>query len=369
MRNLKIAHTAGGIMRLRVSAWDIVRFLLLATMFLAMWIPARAQINCPSGIEIYVNSGADMITVWSPLSNGDYHISRGWNSGTHSSTGKDRYALDLNIAGTADKGKAVFLPITGRVWTAYKPGTTTQANYGNTVLLWDPGSGILIRLAHLDSFSSVINNASGSWFGAGTKAGYIGVTGCLTAECGPHLHVSAYRNVKIGAWTGTHSATEQEIVNSLSQGLTPAFAQPQKFRVTAPSDNCDLIQFNDGPTVYTFKNGVYYPVTFDVWRSWGLSLDLTPRDGQYDQTAGRIPLRVRPSYERNWYPVGTLAPPRTESVFRGNLYPDTYVYRWGQKNWLSASQFGDQPWYEYRWTEVQVMDQNFVDRLTPRTYR
>lgn len=111
-------------------------------------------------------------------------------------------------------------------------------------------------------------------------------------------------------------------------------------------------------------------MTFDVWRSWGLSLDLRPRDGYFDQTAGRIPVRVLPAYQRGYYYTSNqLAPPRTESVFRGQLYPDTYVFRWGQKNFLSAWQFGDQVWYEYRWSEVQVMDQNFVDRLYPQTYR
>jgi hypothetical protein len=369
MRDLKLKNTKRTRAILSAQWWKLARFFLLAATIIVGQLPAHAQINCPSGISIHVNSSDNMITIWSPLSNGDYHISRGWNTGTHGSNTKDRYALDLNIAGTSDKGKAVFLPITGRVWKAFRAGTTTQANYGNTVLVWDPGSGILIRLAHLDSFSSVLSNPSGSWFGAGTKAGYIGVSGCTTSECGPHLHLSAYRNVWVGAWTGTRAATEQDIVSSLSQGLTPSFAQPQKFRLTAPSDNCDVIRFDDGPTVYTFKNNTYYPVTFDVWRSWGLSLDLVPRDGQYDQTAGSIPVRVRPAYERTWYPIGPLAPPRTESVFRGNLYPDTYVYRWGQKNWLNASQFGDQSWHEYRWTEVQVMDQNFVDRLPPQTIR
>jgi murein DD-endopeptidase MepM/ murein hydrolase activator NlpD len=332
-----------------------VSFICVAVLLL-MQSSARAQTNCPSGIEIYVNSGDNMITVWSPLSNGDYHISRGWDVGTH--TGRDRYSLDYNIAGYADQGKAAFLPMTGRVWAA-----KTSGPYGNTAMIWDPGSGILLRLAHLQSFSSVINNASGAWFGAGTKAGYIGETGC--SGCGSHLHMSAYRNVKVG------TLTEQQIITALSQGSTPTSAQPQRFRVTAPSDNCDLVRFDDADqTIYSLKNQTYYPVTFDVWRSWGLSLDLVPRiDGWYDQTTGRIPIRVRPAYERNWYPIGQLSPPRTESVFRGNLYPDTYVQRWGQKNWLNANQFGDETWKEFRWSEVQVMDQSFVDRLYPQTFR
>lgn len=360
----------GGTLRGGSAPRRLSRLLLLAALCLFAQAPARAQTNCPSGIVIHVNSGENMITVWSPLSNGDYHISRGWfGSTTHTRGSKDQYALDLNIAGTGDLGKAVFLPITGRVWTAYKAGTSTNPNYGYTAMIWDPGSGVLIRLAHLNGFSSAINNAGGAWLGAGTKAGYIGESGC--PGCGTHLHMSAYRNVLVGAWTGSRNATEQDIVSALSQGVTPSFAQPQKFRVTAPSDNCDLIRFDKDPTVYTFKNGILYPVTFDVWRSWGLSLNLTPQlDGTYDQTAGRIPVRVLPTYQRGYYyQNGQLAPPRIESVFRGDRYPDTYVYRWGQKNFLNANQFGTESWKEFRWTEVQVMNQNFVDQINPRTYR
>jgi hypothetical protein len=336
-------------------------FFLLLLFIVMLQHAALAQTNCPSGIQIHVNSGDTMISIWSPISNGDYYLSRAWDMGTH--VGKDRYSLDLSMPGSQDLGKAVFLPMTGRVWAV-----KTSGAYGNTAMIWDPGSGILLRLAHMVGFSSATYAASGFWFGAGTKVGYIGETGC--PGCGPHLHVTAYRNVMVGAWTGSRAATEQDIINSLSKGATPSFAQPQKFRLIAPSDNCDLIRFDGNPTVYTQKDGTLYPVTSDVWRSWGLSLDLRPREGQFDQTAGRIPVRVLPAYQRGWYYINSqLASPRTESVFRGYRYPDTYVYRWGQKNFLSANQFGDQSWYEYRWSEVQVMDQNFVDQLYPRTFR
>lgn len=337
------------------------RLLFAAILLLILPALALAQKNCPSGIEIHVNSGQDMISIWSPLSNGDYYLSRAWNIGTH--VGRDSYSLDLSMPGSQDLGKAVFLPMTGRVWAA-----KTSGPYGNTVMLWDPGSGILLRLAHLVSFSSVINSVSGSWYGAGTKAGYIGESGC--PGCGPHLHLTAYRNVKAGVLFGGRTVTEQEIVNALSSGQTPASAQAQKFRLIAPSDNCDLIRFDDSQTVYTFKNGLLYPVTFDVWRSWGLSLNLSPAEGQFDQSAGRIPVRILPAYQRGWYSSNDqLAQPRTESVFRGNRYPDTYVLRWGQKNFLNANQFGDQAWHEFRWSEVQIMDQNFVDQIYPRTIR
>jgi hypothetical protein len=261
------------------------------------------------------------------------------------------------------------LPMTGRVWTAFKSGTASSPNYGHTVLIWDPGTGILIRLAHLQSVAQPVYYAgAGSWLGAGVKAGYIGESGC--PGCGTHLHMTAYRNVKVGISHAGHTVTEQEIVNSLSTGNTPPFASAQKFRVLAPSDNCYLIQFNDNPTVYTYKNGILYPVTFDVWRSWGLSLNLVPTGGQYDSTNGRIPVNVLPAHQRSSYSVSNqLAPPRTDSVFRGYQYPDVYVYRWNQKNFLNANQFGDQPWHEYRWSEIQMMDQNFVDNLPPKTFR
>ena len=340
------------------------KFVMLS--LVALWVfvqaSAQAQTNCPSGININVDSGLKMVSIWSPLSNGDYYINRGWGAGYH--VNKDLYSLDLNMPGTADLGKAVFLPITGRVWKAYKAGSTTSANYGNTVLIWEPGTGILIRLAHLQSVAFTVYYASpGSWLGAGTKAGYIGESGC--PGCGPHLHVTAYRNVKVGVPYAGRTATEQDIVNFLSAGNTPSFAQAQKFKVIAPSDNCDLIRFDDNPTVYTGSNGVYYPVTFDVWRSWGLSLDLRPHlDGTYDQVAGRIPVRVLPAYQRGWYYLShELAWPRRESVFRGNQSTAVYVFRWNQKNWLSANQFGTSPWYEYRWSEIQVMDQGFVNQL------
>lgn len=323
--------------------------------------PAYAQNNCPSGINIYVSSGESMISVWSPLSNGDYRISRGWNIATH--TGRDKYSLDLSMPASQDLGKAAYLPFTSRVWAA-----ATSGPYGNTVMGWDPGSGIVIRLAHLVGFSSATNGAWGVWMGAGTKAGYIGETGC--PGCGPHLHMTAYTNVKVGVVYGGRAQTESDIMGALSQGKTPEMALAQKFRLIAPSDNCELIQFNDNPTVYTRKNGALNPVTFDVWRSWGLSLNLSPQEGQYDQAAGPSPVRVLPASQRpNYYISNQLAPPRTDSVFRGYTYPDTYVYRWDQKNWLNANQFSDQAGYEFRWSEVQLMDQNFVDNLNPRTTR
>lgn len=330
--------------------------LLVATILFAQ-VTAQAQNNCPSGIAINVSSGSTMIAVWSPLSNGDYRISNGWGAGKHIHAYKDYYALDFNMAGTTDLGKAVFLPITGRVWAAH-----TSGPYGNTAMIWDPGTGIVIRLAHMLTFSSVINSASGQWFGAGTKVGYIGETGC--PGCGPHLHMSAYRNVKVGVRYGTITITEQNIINALSRGSTPAYAQEQNFRVIAPSDNCDLIRFDGSPTVYTSSGGVLYPVTFDVWRSWGLSLNLSPTAGTYDQAAGKIPVRVLPAYQRGWYNISNeLAWPRRESVFKGNQSPAVYVWRWNQKNWLSANQFGETPWYEYRWSEIQEMNQNFVNGL------
>jgi hypothetical protein len=316
-----------------------------------------AQTNCPDGINIYVPNGGTMIAIWSPLSNGDYRITRGNNAGpTH--VGKDIYALDLSIPGSADKGKAVFLPITGRVFAVRNAG-----GFGNTVFVWDPGSGILIRLAHLLDFSMTINGANGGWFGAGTKVGYIGETGCY--RCGEHLHLVAYRDVKAGI------VTEQTIINELSSGKTPSVAKPQKFRLVAPSDNCDLVQFEGDPTIYTNKNYILYPVTLDVWRSWGLSLTLVPSEGTYDQVAGRIPIRVLPAYMRSSFNISNrLASPRNESVFRGNLYPDTYVWKsWQQKHWLNANQFCDAVWCEFRWSEVQWMDQSFVDRLYPVTVR
>jgi len=182
--------------------------------------------------------------------------------------------------------------------------------------------------------------------------------------------VTAYRNVTVGVPYANRSATEQDIINFLSRGSTPSFAQVQKFRLIAPSDNCYLIRFDDSQTVYTNKNGTLYPITFDAWRSWGLSLNLSPQEGSFDQTAGRVPVNVLPAYQRSWYFISSeFAMPRSESVFRGNQYPDTYVFRWGQKNWLNANQFGDQVWYEYRWSEVQIMDQNFVDRIYPQTHR
>lgn len=109
MKNPKFENRKRAGARLSAPWWKLARFFLLAVAIIAIQQPAHAQINCPSGIAIHVNSSDNMITIWSPLSNGDYHISRGWNANTH--TNKDRYALDLNIAGTSDKGKAVFLPI------------------------------------------------------------------------------------------------------------------------------------------------------------------------------------------------------------------------------------------------------------------
>lgn len=342
----------------KIEIWKGFFFVLSIIALLAFpQSSIQAQTNCPSGIQISVPNGETMIAIWSPLSNGDYRITRG-NDASPTHLGKDRYALDLSIPGSADKGKAVFLPITGRVWTVKNAG-----GFGNTVFIWDPGSGILIRLAHLLDFSMVINGANGTWFGAGTKAGYIGETGC--PGCGEHLHLVAYRDVKAGL------VTEQSIINELSLGRTPSIAKPQKFRLIAPSDNCDLVQFEGNSTIYTNKYQTLYPVTYDVWKSWGLSLTLTPSEGTYDKIAGRIPIRVLPTYMRSWFYISNqLAPPRSESVFRGNSYPDTYVWRsWGQKQWLNANQFCDAVWCEFRWTEVQFMDQNFVDRLNPATIR
>ena len=315
----------------------------------------RAQTNCPSGIVIEVGSGNEMIAIWSPLSNGDYRITRGNNaSPTH--VGKDIYALDLSIPGSADRGKAVYLPITGRVWSVRNAG-----GFGNTTFVWDPGTGILIRLAHLLDFSSVLNGANGGWYGAGTKAGYIGETGC--PGCGEHLHLVAYRNVKVGVMNGQVRVTEQAIINDLSAGRTPAYAQPQKFRLIAPSDNCDLTRFDDNPTVYTNKYQTLNPVTSDVWKSWGLSLNLTPQEGTYDKVAGAVPVRVLPAYQRGWFSISNLAHPRNESVIRGSQSSAVYVFRWGRKYWLNANQFCDAPWCEFRFSEVQVMDQNFVNQL------
>ena len=308
------------------------------------------QSNCPSGININVGSGADKIAIWSPLSNGDYRITRGNNIATHGvSVPKDVYAIDLSMPGSTDRGKAVYLPITGRVWSAVNVG-----GYGNTTLIWDPGTGILIRLAHLLHFSSTLNGASGGWYGAGTKAGYIGVTGC--SGCLEHLHLAAYRNVKVGG-----SVTEQAIINDLSAGRTPSFAQAQKLRLLAPSDNCDVLRFDDNPTVYTNKNQMLYPVTGDVWKSWGLSVNLTPEEGTYD---GGLPLRVLPASQRSGYTIsGQLAQPRNDSVIKGSQQSAVYVFRWGLKNWLNANQFCDSPGCEFRFSEVQTMDQNFVNQL------
>ncbi len=310
----------------------------------------QAQTNCPSGIVIDVSSGNNMIAIWSPLSNGDYRVTRGNNIGTH--TGKDIYALDLSIPGSADRGKGVYLPITGRIWSV-----RTTGGYGNTTFIWDPGTGILIRLAHLLDFSSVLNGANGNWFGAGTKAGYIGETGC--PGCGEHLHLVAYRNVRVGV----NGVSEQTIINDLSVGRTPAIAQPQKYRLIAPSDNCDLLRFDDNPTVYTNKNQTLYGVTPDVWNSWGLSLNLTPQEGTYDQVAGRIPVRILPASQRGSFSISSLAQPRNESVIRGNQSSAVYLFRAGRKSWLNASQFCDDPRCEFRFSEVQVMDQNFVNQL------
>ena len=315
----------------------------------------QAQSNCPSGINIYVNSGNEMMSIWSPLSNGDYNISRGWNAGpTH--LNKEIYALDLNIPGNADRGKALYLPITGRVWSVRNAG-----DFGNTIFVWDPGTGILIRLAHLLDFSSVLNGANGNWFGAGTKAGYIGRTGNASGE---HLHLVSYRNIKANVMNGGVRVTEQAIINDLSVGRTPSYAQPQKFRLIAPSDNCDLIRFDDNSTIYTNKYQTLYPVTFDVWRSWGLSLNLTPQEGTYDQVTGRIPVRVLPAYQRGWFSISNkFAQPRNEAVIKGNQQSAVYIFRWGYKQWLNANQFCDSSWCEFRWSEVQTMDQNFVNQL------
>lgn len=316
-----------------------------------------AQSNCPSGININVSSGNTMIAIWSPLSmgasNSDYRVTRGNNIGTH--VGKDIYALDLSMPGSADRGRAVYLPITGRVWSVRNVG-----GYGNTTLVWDPGTGILIRMAHELDFSSTLNGAAGSWFGAGTKAGYIGETGC--PGCGEHLHLVAYRNVKAGVVYNNKTYTEQTIINDfLSKGSTPSFAEPQKFRLLAPSDNCDIIRFDDNPTIYTNKYQTIYPVTSDVWKSWGMNINLTPQEGTY---SGTLPTRVLPAYQRSWFSISSqLAQPRNESVIKGSQTSAVYVFRWGRKYWLNANQFCDSTNCEFRWSEVQTMDQNFVNQL------
>jgi hypothetical protein len=318
-----------------------------------------AQGNCPSGIRIHVASANELISLWSPIGGDDYYVSRAWDIGTH--TGRDRFSLDLSMPGYADLGKPVFLPFTARVWRA------NNGPYGNTAMAWDPGSGIVIRLAHMASFSSAVTNTWGDWLGAGTKVGYIGETGC--PGCGSHLHVSAYRNVLVGAQVAGRTVTEQEITNSLAQGQTPASAQAQRFRFVAPSNNCEVIRFGKDPAIYTLKNGRLFPVALDGWRSWGMSVNWNPVEGWLDQVA-RITYRSLQETDRRSYAFSTqLADPREESVFRGGQRADTYVFRWGQKMLLSATQFGDQSWHEYRWSEVQMMDQSFVDQVHPRTQR
>lgn len=317
-----------------------------------------AQTNCPSGIVIHVNSGTDFIYVWSPLSAGDYNLTRAWDAVTH--TGNDRYSMDLSMPGDSDLGKAVYMPFTSRVWSS------TNGSYGKTMMMWDPGSGIVIRFAHLNQFSSILLNPNGGWYGAGTKAGYIGGTGNWPV----HLHVSAYRNVKVGVAYSNRTATEADIIGFLSSGKTPTFAQPQKFRLIAPSDNCDLVKFDDNPTVYTYKFGTLYPITGDAWKSMGLSINFTPQEGSYDSSARKIPMRILPGWQRGSYWISSeFAPPRTDAVFKGASFPAVYVYRYGQKNLLNANQFGSQDWQEYHWSEIQTMDQNYVDRINPRTYR
>lgn len=316
--------------------------------------PAFGQTNCPSGINLYVSSGTTMVSIWSPVSGGDYNISNGWGAGLH--TGRDLYSIDLTMPLSTDRWKPLFLPFTGRIWTA------NNGSYGNTVMTWDPGSGQLNRLAHLQAFSSVINNSGGSWFGAGTKVGYIGETG---APGNVHVHVTEYREVKVGYDNQGRYHSEAEIINYLRQGQTPPFAQPQKFRLIAPSDNCDLVRFSDSATVYTNKSNTLYPITFDAWRSLGLSLNLTPSAGTYDQVNGALPIRVLPPSQRVWFTISSqMAWPRTESAFRGQNSSTCYVFRWGRKQPLSASQFGTPPATEFRaWEEVMVMDQNYVNQL------
>lgn len=312
-----------------------------------------AQNYCPSGINIHVNSGTNFIWVWSPLSGGDYHITQGHNTGTH--VGRDIYSLDLNMAGTSDLGKAVFLPFTARVWAA-----NTSGPYGKTVMAWDPGSGILFRLAHLDQFASTVIYSQGGWIGAGTKVGYIGGSGGWS----PHLHATAYRNVKTGVAYNGRAATEADIIGFVSTGTTPTFAQAQKFRIVAPGDNCDLVKFDDSPAIYSFKFGILHPINIDAWRSMGLSVNLAPTLGSYDSSARSIPMRTLPSWQRPSYSISSqLMNPRTESVFKGRSNPAVYVLRWGRKNLLNANQFGPEEWREFHWSEVQIMDQTYVNRI------
>lgn len=313
----------------------------------------QTQSNCPSGISIHVTSGNEFIFVWSPIAGDRYNFTRAWNIGTH--TGRDQYSLDISMPGSTDQGKPIYLPFTSRVWVANTSGT-----YGKTIMAWDPGSGVVIRLAHLNQFSSVVVSSWGGWTGAGTKVGYIGGSGGWT----PHLHMTAYRNVRVGVRVGNRNITESEIMRDLSAGITPSYAQAQKFRLIAPSDNCDLVKFDDNATVYTYKFGQLYPVTTDAWKSMGSDIRFTPDEGSYDQNARNIPMRVLPGWQRSTFSISSqMAPPREGSVFKGNQNATVFEYRYGRKNPLSASRFGDEEWREFHWSEIQTMSQSYVDSI------
>ena len=99
---------------------------------------------------------------------------------THSSSCKDRYAIDFNLPGEADNGRSIHAVASGTAVSGYKSG------YGYYVDI-DHGDNYISRYAHLREGTTVS--------GYVTKGAEIGECGSSGGDWGSHLHFVLYREV------------------------------------------------------------------------------------------------------------------------------------------------------------------------------
>jgi len=99
---------------------------------------------------------------------------------THSSSCKDRYAIDFNLPGEADNGRSIHAVASGTAVSGYKSG------YGYYVDI-DHGDNYISRYAHLRAATTVSGYVT-----QGTEIGECGSSG---GDWGSHLHFVLYREI------------------------------------------------------------------------------------------------------------------------------------------------------------------------------